>query len=416
MAQSPPELAPSTSKQFSVAFAAVCFLSLIVLIVAGLDSASRWSFAGRCDGRDAVTYYYAALGAYEGLSPYDRSAILQQLNETPFFVYPLFAVPLFLPLIAFGLETALVLFGLMHVIGFAGLVLLWRRLLPIDWRLLAVLLPVGFGATAVHDLCSSNVVVFEALALWLGIAALWRGRAGRFAAWISIAAVPKLLWLALLPLTLRRSWSAWRGLAGVATIAVVLFGLWLVVWPQTLLAWLGNVLSTTGIRYNIFTILRDLDHALGGDIGGSPFLRWEFWGYGVWLAFVTAIVLTMLRRQAGLRSLSLMAPLTLLVIWPGNLSYSWLIVLPVAAAAIFFLADRGATMSALLLTFLCVLPQPLFEWAGFPTFGQITFLTVLVFWVVLTGIILRQGGAFEAWLGGRNALIAPQSPAIIGRW
>lgn len=370
--------------------------------MAGLDSTSRWSFVGRCDGRDAVTYYYAALGAYEGLSPYDRSAILQQLNETPFFVYPLFAVPLFFPLIVFELQTALILFGILHLICFAGLVALWRRLLPIDGRLLSLLLPVGFGATAVHDLCSSNIVAFETLALWLGIAALWRERVGRFAAWIGIAAVPKLLWLALLPLALWRSLSAWRALVAVAAIAAFLFGLWLLVWPATVLAWLGNVLSTTGIRYNVFTILRDLDRALGGDIGGSPFGRWEVWAYGGWFVVVAVIFLTTLQRKAGLRSLSLLAPLTLLAVWPGNLSYSWLIVLPVAAAVIFFLAGRGATALALLLALLCVLPQPLLHWAGLP-FGHATFLTVLAFWAVLSAIVLQRGNEFEAWLGGAGS-------------
>jgi len=391
-----------TSKQFSVAFASLCLLSLTVLVMTGLDSTSRWSFAGRCDGRDAVTYYYAALGAYEGLSPYDRGAILQQLNETPLFVYPLFAVPLFLPLIAFGLETALILFGILHLIGFAALVALWHRLLPIDWRLLAVLLPIGFGAAAVHDLCSSNVVVFESLAVWLGIAALWRGRVGRFAAWIGLASVPKLLWLALLPLALRRSLSVWRALAATVAVAALLFGCWLLAWPETMLAWLGNVLSTTGIRYNVFTILRDLDRALGGDIGGSPFGRWEVWAYGAWLVLVAAIFLTTLRRKAGLRSLSLLAPLALLAVWPGNLSYSWLIVLPVAAAVIFFLAGRGAIGAALLLAFLCVLPQPLLHWAGLP-FGHATFVTVLVFWVVLSAIVLQRGNELEAWLGGAGS-------------
>lgn len=391
-----------TSKQFSVAFATLCLLSFAVLIAAGLDSTSRWSFAGRCDGRDAVTYYYAALGVYEGLSPYDRGAILRQLNETPLFVYPLFAVPFFLPLIAFGLETALVLFGILHLIGFAGLVLLWHRLLPIDWRLLAVLLPVGFGAAAVHDLCSSNVVVFEALAVWLGIAHLWRGRVGRFATWTAMASVPKLLWLALLPLALWRSLPAWRAVAATAVGAALLFGCWLLAWPETMLAWLGNVLGTTGIRYNVFTILRDLDRALGGEIGGSPFGRWEVWAYAAWLVFVAAIFLTALRRKAGLRSLSLLAPLTLLAMWPGNLSYSWLIALPCAAAVIFFLAGRGVTVSALLLVLLCVLPQPLLHWAGLP-FGHATFVVVLAFWAVLSGIVLRRGAELESWLGDAGA-------------
>lgn len=134
-----------------------------------------------------------------------------------------------------------------------------------------------------HDLCSSNVVVFEALAVWLGIAALWRGLSGRFAAWIGLAAIPKLLWLALLPLALWRSLAAWRALAATTAIAALLFAGWLLAWPETVLAWLNNVLSTRGIRCNVLTILRDLDRALGGDIGGSLPGRWEVWAYGGWL-------------------------------------------------------------------------------------------------------------------------------------
>lgn len=404
----------SAARWFSITFAALCLLSFIVLIAAGSGPGSRWSLAWRCDGRDAITYYYAALGAYEGLSPYDRGAILQQLNEAPFFVYPIFALPLFMPLIIFGPKTALILFGILHLICLAGLVALWRRLLPIDWRLLVLLLPVGFGGASVHDLCSGNVVAFESLALWLGVAALWRGRPRRFAALIGIAAMPKLLWLALLPLALWRSLSAWRSPAAVIALAVALFGGWLLLWPIGLLQWLGNMLSTRGVRYNVFTILRDLDHALGGDVGGPPWLRWEAWVYAAWLAVVVVVLIMTLRQRAGMRSLSLLAPLTLLAVWPGNLSYSWLVVLPVAAAVVFFLASRGSTAFALLLALLCILPQPLLDWSGFGlAFGQGTFITILVFWVVLSGIVLRNGEAFETWLCGAIGPGSATEPRLV---
>lgn len=338
-------------------------------------------------------------GLWEGLSPYDRSAIFARFGEYTHFVYPIFVAPLLLPLIAFELPTALVLFGLLHVAGWAALVWLWRLLLPIDWRLLALLLPVGFGAAAIHDLCSSNVVVFEAIAIWFAILLLWRGRSAGFAAGTVVAALPKLLWMALLPLVGRQPRAAWRPLLGIVAALLLSFAAWFLLGRDSLREWLSNLRLTTHIRYNVFTGLREIDRALGGETGEALWLRWEFWGAVLWLMVVGVVLVLVVRRGAGLRGLSLLAPLTLLVVWPGNLSYSWLVALPCAAAIVFFLLERRQVALALLLAFLLLLPQPVLDGVGLGgRFGYGTFLTVMALWLALAGSLIAAPQEFERWL------------------
>jgi hypothetical protein len=345
------------------------------------------------------------VGPLEGFSPYDRIGIYHHLGRFPHFVYPIFVLPLFLPLALLGPNAALVLFGVLHVAGFAGLILLWRRLLPVDWRLLALLLPVGFGAAAIHDLCSGNIVTFEALALWFAILLLWRGRSSAFAVWIALAAAPKLLWLGLLPLALLRAREAWRALAFVAAAFLALFGLWILTWQDSFAGWLGNLRVTTTIRYTVFTALRDIDRLLGGEIGGPLLLRWESWGYGLWLIFVGVTSIVLIRRGIGVRSASVFLPLTLLAAWPGNLSYTWLAVLPSAAALVFFLANQGERLLALALTVLLLLPQPLLSWAGLgERFGLGTLVAVLVFWLAFAFVLRRRPWQLEAWLTPAKAV------------
>jgi hypothetical protein len=385
--------------RFPILFGCLCLASLAVVIAAGLDDGSRWRFVRTCDGRDVFTYYYAVQALLDGFSPYDRVALYAHFGQVPTFVYPLFTLPVFLPLAPFDLTIAKILFAVLHVLGFIGLILLWRRLLPIDWRLLALLLPVGFGATAIHDLCSGNVVTFEALALWLGILLLWQGRTGAFILWAVLAASFKLLWLALLPLVLLGSRNSWRALALTGAGVLALFGLWLLVWQESFAHWLGNLRVTTAIRYNVFTGLRDIDRVLGGEIGGPLWQRWESWGYALWLVFVALFLIVLIKRGLLLRSATLFAPLTLLAVWPGNLSYSWLIALPSAAALVFFLAGQGKRVIAAALAGLLVLPQPLLFWAGMgERFGLGTLATVLVFWLAFAVVMLRRQQELETWL------------------
>lgn len=397
-----PPASAAPPRAFRLGFLALCIGAIAVLLFSGLhDDASRWAFANRCDGRDAVTYYFAALASLQDISPYDLQTISARLQVGALFVYPLFTLPLFYPLLAFEPDTALSLLALVRLVCLAGVVMLWSRLLPVDWRWQLVFLPVGLGGAAVHDLCSANVVAFEALALWLAIGALWRGRAGRFAGWIGIAALLKLLWLALLPLALRQGRSAWRAIALVLGVAAALFALWIAVWPEGFGQWFAHTRMTSTFRYNMFTLLRTVVAMLGGDVTGDYVGRVEAWGYALWIGLVGLVLLRALRRGGGRRSMTLLALASLLAVWPGNLSYSWLPLLPLVPVVAFFLAGNGLTMAALVLAMLCLWPQPLLDWTG-PgnVMGQGAFVAVAALWAVLAVIVARWPDAFEAWLGG----------------
>jgi hypothetical protein len=373
----------------------------VLLASAIFPSAGLPSPAKACQVGDVFNYYYAIEAARDGINPYDRAAVIARFGHPIHFVYPPYALPVFLPLALFDFPTARLIYFVLQLGALAGLVFLVRRLLPIDWRLLALLLPAGLGGTLLRDLCGANTVIFESLLLWLAIAMLWRGRAKEAALALFVAALPKLLWLALLPLLLlHRSLAAWRNLAiaGLATLA--LWALWLAVSFETFWRWLVNVRVTTGFRNNLFTMLRWLDEAAwGGAVGGPLLARWEAWGYGLWLALVGAVFVVALRRQPGLRTLSLFALLSLLAVWPGNGLYSFVPVLPIAAAVIFFLAGSGKHFAALALAGFCLLPEQVYLLLhiGFPYF-HVTTLMVLAVWAVFAILILRQRQALEAWL------------------
>ena len=370
-------------------------LASAVFPPAGLPSPAK-----ACPVGDVFNYYYAIEAAREGINPYDRAAVIARFGHPIHFVYPLYALPVFLPLALFDFPTARLIYFVLQLGALAGLVFIVRRLLPVDWRLLALLLPAGFGGTLLRDLCGANTVLFESLLLWLALAMLWRGRANGVALALFVASLPKLLWLALLPLLLlHRSPAARRSFAIAGFAVLALWALWLAVSFETVWRWLVNVRVTTGFRNNLFTMLRWLDEAWGGAVGGPLLERWEAWGYGLWLALVGAVFVLVLRRQPGLRTLSLFALASLLAVWPGNGLYSFVPALPIAAAVIFFLAGNGKHFAALALAVFCLLPEQayLLLHIGFPYF-HVTTLMVLAVWAVFASLILRQPQAFEAWL------------------
>jgi hypothetical protein len=380
---------------FVPVFVALCLASFAVT-ASGFPPLGAPDPARSCHGSDLFNYYYAARGALEGLSPYDRTAIIDRFGNPIHFVYPLYALPAFLPLALFDFATARAIYLLAQLAALAGIIAIAHRSLRIDWRWLSLLLPAGFGATTLHDLCSGNTVIFESFFLWLAIAMLWRRRADGFALALFLAALPKLLWLMLLPLLLHRSVVAWRSFFTAAIGVLLVWTIWFATSSDTLWRWLSNVRATTGFRTNVFTILRWFDEAWGGTVGGPLLQRWETWGYGLWIALVGAVFALALRRGVGFRTLSLFAPLSLLAVWPGNGVYSYVPLLPIAAALIFFLAGRGHPLAALTLTVLCLLPEQVFFLpdTGLPFFHATT-LVVLVFWASFAVLILRQPQAFD---------------------
>jgi hypothetical protein len=387
---------------FRPVFAGLCLAALALLIVSIFDTRVAFSAAGRCNSGDLFNYYYAARGAVDGVDPYLREAILAHSGKEIHFLYPIYALPVFLPLIAFDFDTARMIYALLQLAALIGMGWIACRLLPVERWALLLFLPVGFGAVLLRDLCSANTVIFEALLLWLAIAALWRLRAGRVLVWLFLAALPKLLWLLLAPLALHRTMAGRRALLNGALIGFALMTLWLLVAPQTLLHWLTNVRATTHFRLNVFTVGRWIDEASGGAIGGPLLGRWETWVYAAWIALVVGVLVVALRRGIGLRTLSLFAPLSLLAVWPGNSAYSWVPLLPVAVTVIFFLAQSRRPGAAVALTFLCVLPQQLFLLSGIGFAYQHTVMgTVLVLWLALATLVLGRPQALETWLQGK---------------
>jgi hypothetical protein len=162
---------------FRPVFAGLCLAALALLIVSIFDTRVAFSAAGRCNSGDLFNYYYAARGAVDGVDPYLREAILAHSGKEIHFLYPIYALPVFLPLIAFDFDTARVIYALLQLAAVIGMGWIACRLLPLERWALLLFLPVGFGAVLLRDLCSANTVIFEALLLWLAIAALWRLKA-----------------------------------------------------------------------------------------------------------------------------------------------------------------------------------------------------------------------------------------------
>lgn len=399
-----PAQTPAQARWFVPAFVLLCLLSLALLIVSAFDRTIWFAAGGRCDGGDLLNYYYATQAWLNGVSPYDQSAIAARFGQYAHYVYPIYALPLFLPLLAFDFDTARLVYAALQLAAVAGLMLILRRLLPVDWRLVLLSLPLGFASTLLRDLCHANTVVFETFFLFLAIAFLWRGRRLNFVAALYAAAVPKLLWLALLPLLAHRVLGAYRRLALSLLPALAAAALWLALWPHSFWHWLANVRVTTSFRFNVFTLGRWLRETLGGAGADTLLGRWEFWTYAIWLALVGAVVMLAMRRGAGLRTLSLFLPLSLLAMWPGNGVYSWVPLLPIAAVLVFFLASRGDGVWAFVLATLCLAPwqaialiAPGLPWLFAPL------LATVALWLAAASVVLRQPIALELWLAQKQA-------------
>lgn len=386
------------------AFVLLCLLSLALLIASAFDRTVWFSAGGRCNSGDLVNYYYAARGALEGLSPYDRSALAERFGQYTHFVYPLYTLPLFLPLTAFDFATARTIYFLGQLGAVAGLLLVARRMLPVDWRLLALTFPLGFGGTLVRDLCHANTAIFETFFLFLALDFLWRGRRNGFAVALFAAALPKLLWFSLLPLLLHRSIRAVAPFVQAVLASAIPLALWLAFSPQSFWHWLGNVRVTTSFRLNVFTLGRWLRETLGGADANTLVERWESWVYAAWVVLVGAGVVLAVRRGVGLRSLSLFVPLSVLTVWPGNGVYSWVSLLPLAAVFVCFFASNGRPVLALVLATLCLAPwqamaliEPGLPWSFAPL------LAMLALWLAAAFVVLRQPTALEFWLARKQA-------------
>jgi hypothetical protein len=156
---------------------------------------------------DFRSYYFAGRAYVQELNPYSLDDLARVAGRE--LGYPYAYPPITLPLLgwASGLEFsgAYLLFLGLKVVALGALVYLWSMEFLGERPDPAFVLFCffGFGGALYTDLVAGNVTVFEQLALWMGLAALRRGRAGLFCVLVLLASSFKLLpvfFLALLPI------------------------------------------------------------------------------------------------------------------------------------------------------------------------------------------------------------------------
>jgi hypothetical protein len=185
-----------------------------------------------------------------------------------------------------------------------------------------------------QDACSGNIAIFESLAVWSALLLSLRGRYVLAAGVIVLIALVKPTWLVMLALPLAvapRARQAWHAaIAGLAVGAALLL-LWLAADYSSFAAWLHNARSTLSIRYNLFELIKDLRLGLGGSLDAPLWQRPEYALYLTWCLLVGWLEW---QRWRALRAERSLVPALLLILGfaaanPANLSYSWVMTLPV---------------------------------------------------------------------------------------
>ncbi len=182
-----------------------------------LAPAGQWDFE---------SYYYAARVHAAGGDAYDEAALKDEAGHRIFpFVYPHHTLLLFQPLARLDVATAKLVYFIAKLICAAALVGLWLVLFVRGktrlWFVVFVML--GYNAALWRDVVTGNVVTFEQVFLWLGIAALVCGRPFLFSGALVASAQFKLMGAPLLLLGFargRRCGMRALVLGGVGLVAV----------------------------------------------------------------------------------------------------------------------------------------------------------------------------------------------------
>lgn len=280
-----------------------------------------------------------------GESPYDREQIIEGVSFP--CLYPPLAFDLYRPLAA--LEDAVPWWNALKVLGFAALLLLWRRLLPPgnDWWRLAFALG-AFGTPFFAEYRSGNAGSLEQLALWGAFALFIAGRYAAFA--VALAAVAQLklqpvLFLGLLLLAPKPRWKDF-GL-GVAAFAA-LFGLNELLHPGLLTEYLARLGDpSAGWRFergpNNCSVWAFIQHLLETAGGNRPLAaRWASLLVLPWSCFVVAATAISARRVAvGLgsdeekrRHAVLLATAAFALLAPRFKDYAFFMLIPAALVAL----------------------------------------------------------------------------------
>ncbi|RJP31320.1 MAG: hypothetical protein C4547_15615 [Phycisphaerales bacterium] len=189
----------------------------LVRTLEALAPAGQWDFE---------SYYYAARVQARGGDAYDRAELVREAGHPVFpFVYPHHTMVFFSTFARWDVAEAKAVYFTAKVGCAAALCTLWLVVfVPRPGRLwFLAFVMLGYNAALLRDLVTGNVVTFEQLLLWLGIAALVSGRSGWFCAAVVASAQFKIMGILLLVLAFVRGRSSgWRAVSigGACTVAL----------------------------------------------------------------------------------------------------------------------------------------------------------------------------------------------------
>lgn len=281
-------------------------------------------------GWDFRVYAQAAHDFWTGRSPYETDYPVRfgpRDGTLPFIYPPLTLVPFgaiaFLPP-----SVAWFLWLLLKLAALWMMVRVWQRTFGIekvDWRL-GLLALFAFNASVYADLATGNLATFEALALFLGVEATLKKRDMAAAAWFVGAACFKIVPILFLGFLL---WQGGERRVRVAFYGAFAFFLYLVsnfaFWPKDMIAFFVGSANRLDDRMNnpsLREFLRDLEGRAPFLPNLYPLLALAIAGYGVYVL-----------RRSGLTQgpvAALFAWLTLAIVLPRFMIYSYIQLLPMA--------------------------------------------------------------------------------------
>lgn len=176
---------------------------------------------------DLKVYLLCSRTLASGGDPYASMPVLDGVGYQ--CLYPPIATDLYRPFAAasdaWGREAGERLWAALKVLSLFLMLWLWRRwvLRPGPDLPRALFAAVAYGSPFWNDFRAGNASSFEHLVLWGGLAAFVAGKDLMFASLIAVAAQPKLLPAAFLPLLVAQPKPRWRVLLAGAVLALGLF-------------------------------------------------------------------------------------------------------------------------------------------------------------------------------------------------